>query len=180
MAPDAPLIGGTDILLFRELYVRLSQDVETCFKYIEPTEENMGVYSFELYRLHLEICAAIDSLLHSWYLAKTGHKERNFLDYYPILWEPELNMKENTGRGDLVLRRNSEVRIRPLESWSKEAAPSWWGDHNETKHELSRSTFSRGNLGNVIQSLGALYLLVHDTYTRSTNPVDSRVFVNLI
>lgn len=132
------------------------------------------VYSIGLYRLHIGICTAIDSLLHLWYVKKRGQKETTVEDYYPLFSEPDMDIKVNK---ELKLHRNPEILIRPLSEWTEKKRPSWWTDHNITKHNLDQFTFPKGNLGNVIYSLGAFYLLLNDKGTRGTNPTPTQVFV---
>lgn len=179
MGVKDPAIKMPSLRMFRSLYETFDRDVLSCFRYIEPTKANVEeradmieVYSVELYRLHIDICAAIDSLLHLWYVSKWGQKETTINDYYPLLEELDIQAAR-----ELKLRRNSEIRVKPLVGWTADAVPGWWTDHNKTKHNLDPGVFPKGNLRNVVYSLGAFYLLLNDEGTRGTNPISTQVFI---
>lgn len=180
---EDPVIELPALRMFRLMYRTFEEDVLACFRHIEPTKENVElredmseVYSIELYRLHIDFCSAIDSLLHLWYVKKKGPKETDARDYYPLFSEPDIDIKVNN---ELKLQRNPEISIKPLSDWTEKKRPSWWTDHNITKHNLDQFTFPKGNLGNMIYSLGAFYLLLNDKGTRQSYPVGTQVFIAL-
>jgi hypothetical protein len=168
-------------MLFRSLYRTFDEDVFACFRYIEPSEDLIGskakpsgVYSVELYRLHVDICSTFGSLLNLWFVAKGGKEERPEIgDYFPLL---EQNLPGLSSSQEIALLDHPEIHVWPFRDWTLERPPRWWTDHNKTKHSLAPETFRKGNLDNVVHSLAGLYFLVNDQYTRSTNPTSSRVF----
>jgi hypothetical protein len=173
-----PAEGMPALRTLRSLYNLYEEDVLTCLRFIEPTIQNMRVHSLELYQLHIKICAAITSLFNLWYVQKGWRPKHggnpNITDFYPLLNDSELCIEIQKG---LALSSNTDIIVRPLSEWSEEEnTPSWWKDYNLTKHELNSSSYLQGNLDNVLNSLGAFYLILNDKRTRSTYPVGTRVF----
>ncbi len=163
--------------LFRSLYEILERDVLAAFDYVEPAEENFRTYSVQFYRLHKDLCGGIESLLHSWYGSTGGKEPRPTLrDYYALLNDPGLGFATDRV---LTLRRTPQLTFTPLAGWTATAVPGWWLEHQTTKHRLNESTLPLGNLSNVLNSLAAFYILLHDKETRSTYPVATQVFVPL-
>jgi hypothetical protein len=174
MCVQDPAIEMPALRMFRRLYQGYESEVLVCFRFVEPTEENLPrVHSLEFYQLHLKLCAAVDSLLHLWYTKKVEPKETDATDYFLLFGAPELDVDLTR---TLILLANPKIVIKPFEGWTEKARPEWWKDHNITKHDLNSTTYLKGNLLNVITSLGALYLLLNDKGTRSTYPVATQVF----
>ena len=169
-----PAIEMPALRMFRRLYEDYDSEVLVCFRFVEPTEDNLSrVYSLEFYQLHLKLCAAVDSLLRLWYVKKGGLKKTNVTDYFSLFGESDLDIDTS---GKLALRINHKIEVRPFDGWTERKGPKWWKDYNITKHDLNSSTYLRGNLRNVITSLGAFYLLLNDRGTKGTNPVATQVF----
>ncbi len=162
----------TDVV--RTLFEILDGEVVGAFEYVEPTSDNLRTYSVRFYRLHKDICGGIDSLLHAWYERRAGIESKTTLrDYWLLLSDTTLDFQTQRF---LRVRRNPALELAPFSGWTETTPPSWWTDHTMTKHQLRESTLPLGNLSNVLNSLGAFYVLLHDRETRGTYPIAPQVF----
>lgn len=56
---------------------------------------------------------------------------------------------------------DSNLKMRPFKDWRLDSgivSPKWWSSYNKVKHDRS-DNYSRGNLGNLLYALSALYAL---------------------
>lgn len=161
--------------ILRNLYEAIETDLIDSWRHVEPTDDNLDTYSIQFYRLHQDICRAIDSLcklmLREYQLWPSGKNnyEIRISDYRSLKGKLRFPTEE------LEVRR-SGLKVEPLENWENES-PSWWEDHNELKHRTAEH-FPKANLRNVVMSLGALYyFLNHPKAIERLGPRGTDVFV---
>lgn len=168
-------VPGLGVL--RNIYEAAETDMLATFQYVEPTSDNLSVYSVQLWRLLQDACNGLDSAFNLWYdVLKVGAEEKpTIVDYYPLLGR--LCRDENKA---LSVKRGAGYVIAPFQGWDGERGiPGWWTAHNKTKHGLDRVTFREANLSNALHALGALYLVLNDRYSVAgkRGPMGTRVFV---
>ncbi|MBN1981263.1 MAG: hypothetical protein JW795_07020 [Chitinivibrionales bacterium] len=140
-----------------EYYLTLSKDIENVSRYIELCEDNYSVYSIELTRIMLTICAEIDVVakqLCQKYEPKSKRNADNINCYRDILLKhipkiTEIRVDINRYSLDFV----------PWRSWDSQQNPKWWNSYNKVKHQRHDS-YKEANLGNVLNALAGLCVLV--------------------
>jgi len=165
-------IPGLRVL--RNIYEAAETDMLAAFQYVEPTLDNLNVYSVQFWRLLQDTCNGVDSAFNLWYaVLKVGDREKpNIIDYYPLLGR--LLRDENQA---LSVMRGPGYLVAPFQGWDGDSGiPRWWTAHNSTKHSLDRVTFSAASLSNALHALGALYLILNDRYSVARRPMGTRVF----
>ena len=143
-------------------FVALEQDLETVSRYIEFNEDNFKVYSIELARLLFAAASEVDVIAKL--LCKRFYptaSDENINDYRRVLLTklPEIPTTE-------VFIGRYGLSFKPWDNWSLTTNnnPVWWSDYNKVKHQRD-TYFSRATLKNVINSLGALLILVYCHYS---------------
>jgi hypothetical protein len=141
-------------------YRLLEQDLESCFRFVNPSQEHWNVYSDEFSRIILVAASEIENALRTFALwSQTNPIPSSILKYfecittiYPHFYEMEL-----------VMPRYS-VAIKPWEDWSESAAPDWWTyGYNKIKHD--RLNYPNApTLIRAIKSVGALQVLLLHFY----------------
>ena len=137
-----------------QYYLSFEEDIDRVFRYIEPSEHNFPVYSVELTRLYLAICSEIDVLLKAYCKLLDASSNPSRIDEYA-----KVVLSSNKGLcSETVKFQRFGLLITPFSDWEPGCAPVWWKKHNGVKHDRSVN-FKDANLGNVLNSLAALYLL---------------------
>lgn len=121
---------------------------------------NYNTYSIRYNWLLQSICSEIDSLFKT-IAREVNEKNCNniskyyFLsnDFIPTLFDDELEI------------RLRNITIKPFGKWKSGNNPEWWLAYNGIKHNREQKdmnglhNYKKANLQNVLDSLGALYLL---------------------
>lgn len=137
-----------------QYYLSFEEDIDRLFRYIEPSEYNFSVYSVELTRLYLAICSEIDVLLKAYCkLLDATSNPSKISEYAKIIIPSKKDLCSET-----VNLQRFGLSMRPFSEWQPLSAPAWWKKHNGVKHSRGEN-FKDANLGNVLNSLSALYLL---------------------
>lgn len=137
-----------------QYYLSFEEDIDRLFRYIEPSEHNFPVYSVELTRLYLAICSEIDVLLKAYCKLINASSNPSRIDEYA-----KVVLSSNKGLcSETVKFQRIGLLMTPFSDWEPGSAPVWWKKHNGVKHNRGVN-FKDANLGNVLDSLAALYLL---------------------
>ena len=137
-----------------QYYLSFEEDVDRLFRYIEPSEHNFPVYSVELTRLYLAICSEIDVLLKAYCKLLDASSNPSRIDEYA-----KVVLSSNKGLcSETVKLQRFGLLMTPFSDWESGSTPVWWKKHNGVKHNRGVN-FKDANLGNVLNSLAALYLL---------------------
>jgi len=146
-------------------FLTIDQDLSHISRYIEFSKDNFGVYSIELVRLFLSVCAEIDVVMKI--LCETHCKDQ---------YDKEIKTKRNPNMDVYRLivtnyfKYFSSVSVEipkcsisttPWAEFAKEKNPNWWQEHNKVKHSRN-DNYKKANLGNVINaSAGLLVAIVY-------------------
>ncbi|MFA5348977.1 MAG: hypothetical protein WC309_01235 [Candidatus Paceibacterota bacterium] len=151
----------------------ITEDFKTICKYIDPCDENSCVHSHRLYELFIRTCTEIESNMKA-ILKVNGYKKTdkngktiddnkwNIEDYK--LLEPILKLSDykvsinfwNGGRGGEYGPFNNLAN-------GKTNKLVWYMDYNQVKHNRAER-FNLANLGNVIDSLCGLFVVLFSQY----------------
>lgn len=142
----------TTHLIIRDLY-----DV---FNYIEPSDENLNVYSHRLYELLLRTATEIESNLKGILNCNGYPTSRNMNmkeDYYKINGPTKLHEYK------VVFHRwRNYHEFKPFEVWNSGSFTSlpWYKAYNEVKHNRY-DEFIKANLENVMNAFAGLLCILH-------------------
>ncbi|MFC4348955.1 hypothetical protein ACFO5Q_13965 [Kordiimonas lipolytica] len=145
-------------------FLMLENDLAQIARYIEFHEDNYETYSLELSRLLVSACGEVDAAMKQ-ICSSLGKKlpaNPNIETYREVVSEllPKFASKE-------VSIPRFGLMLTPWSNWldDEPKRPNWWKGHNGIKH--SRHTeFQEGNLKNVLNAMGALYIALACFYSR--------------
>ena len=154
-----------------DYFILLEEDVNRIFHYIEPVEENFNAFGPELAKVYLSICSEIDVAFKD--------LDRLVSSYEDVGWDVVNNIYTSRKmiysrfadqfRNSWIAIDGSEVVINPWSRWwandgeESNDNPEWWISYNDVKHHRLEC-YSKANLGNVLQSLPGLFVLLSCVY----------------
>lgn len=141
-------------------FLSLEKDLQVIGRYIELSDNNFDTYSVEILKLFLASSSEFEVVM------KEIGMKYEFSDISEAKSDKNINIEtlrnliDNTSQLQMV--KNIEITFKhfniyfsPIqEIWNKE---SWWKDYNAVKHNRSLN-YSKANLGNVLKSMGSLFL----------------------
>jgi hypothetical protein len=143
-------------LMYRRLRWLL-KELDSISRYIEIHLDNSNTYSCHKSMLINESCSCIDSIFTYLFPDNKSKNLQNAVKLYDLLKE-----RDNI---DLSLIK---VKILSLEYYpwkttcdeKRDKFYPWWDAHNSLKHKYFNENQSQANLENLLQSIGALYILI--------------------
>jgi hypothetical protein len=140
-----------------ESFKILYQDFEDSFRYVYPHPNHLDVYSLRYYELLLRACTEFESLCKQkvieMKLSPKYPRDMNITDYY-LLADPLKITNYAVG-----YHFEPAYFTVPLNQWKHGHKLPWYQDYNEVKHNRV-TEFKRANLRNVLDAVGALFLLI--------------------
>lgn len=178
-----PFISDTRNVDNMYTYVRafrlLEDDLLKLFTNVEPTNDNLKVYSHRLYELLLRASTefetnAMQILTYNGYRRKKGNL--NIEDYFKINEATKLSDYEVT----CELWHPTKV-FKPFQEWGDSQPLSWYQDYNNVKHNRS-SEFSKASLNNVMNAVTGVLAILYAQfdYFVITGPMASGTWSGLI
>ncbi len=152
--------------------IALEEDLSRVSRYIEFDELNLPTYSIELAHLLLASSSEVDVVLKEMCQTLNPSDEaRNINDYRKSIRNeiPQNLFDRFVNQSVLIPRYNLDYI--PWEKWEKDQNPDWWQSYNAVKHERN-IYFSKANLQNVLNSIGALLIVVFHYYWLLDNNED--------
>lgn len=137
----------------------LSDDFRRLTEFVEPSDDNIHVYSYRIYELLLRACTDFESvckekLIEDGYLKDP--EDMNIYDYKKL----ETTLKLESVEIGLLFWRPNIVYIKPFENWSTNKPPlSWYSAYNTVKHNR-KNKFSFASLNNLRLSLSGLFSIL--------------------
>jgi hypothetical protein len=147
---------------FLQSYEILKRDLQRLFEYIEPCNANCSTYSLRTFELLLRACTEIESNCKQ-VLRANGHKT----DDATIIRFSDLNGPMKLSEYVVCCPAIDFEDFSPFESFGcpvrQDRSPSWYRAYNEAKHDRA-NYFSSASLRNVIESIGAVYVILSAQY----------------
>ncbi len=136
-------------------FLSIEKDVENLSRYIEFSSGNLKTYSIELSHILLSTSSEVDVIMRQLCLLINPSQEAaNINDYRSII---QTNLPGLIGEEVLIPRYG--LSFKPWACWEKEDNPIWWRSYNKVKHQRN-DHFSKANLSNTLNALGALLIAV--------------------
>ena len=137
----------------------IMRDIYDCYNYVEPSDNNLKVYSHRFYELLLRICTEFESNCKGILKANGYNKESYSIDkdYFKINNACLLNEYKV-----IYPRWESDHTFLPFESWSNSTYKplQWYKDYNSVKHNRF-SEFNKASFENVINAFAGLLCIIH-------------------
>lgn len=149
----------------------LQKKIKELFKYIEPSENNIKVYSLILYELLTDVCIEVENNLRG-IMEANGYKSDRFNmseDYF------KLNEVLHLDKYKVKIILKSDIQeICPFENWSSSVySPlEWYKAYNDVKHNRSEN-IEKANLIHLLQAFAGLYILLYSQFYEYANCVSS-------
>jgi hypothetical protein len=167
---EGSYLGSLDII---------SRDFERITEYIEPTEDNIHIYSHRLFELLLRACTEFESVCKDVLVSRgstTDPSDMSINDYKTL--EAEFNI--DPVLVGIRIWRPSTKYVQPFKAWATSQPPlSWYSSYNKVKHNRN-TEFKKANLENVCSAVSGLFaLLAHiDVITMNQHGMVSKPCMN--
>lgn len=137
----------------------LELDLKRIFEFIEPTDDNLSVYSHRLYELLLRACTEFEAsakaiLIVNGYSKKNGNF--NIEDYFLLDKATKLSEYKIT----LNIWNSISKEMQPFIKWADIHSLDWYSDYNTVKHNRF-GEFRKASLNNVINSIAGVYAILY-------------------
>lgn len=136
----------------------LEYDLKQIFQFIEPHDENLGVFSNRLYELLLRACTEFEANAKAILIANGYIPKGNFeiKDYRKLNNATKLSEYEVT----IHYWNPSPKVLIPFSSWKHTHCLKWFQAYNDVKHNRL-SQFNNASLDNVINALAGVYTILY-------------------
>jgi hypothetical protein len=140
--------------IYWNYFISIEDDLYRLSRFIEFDQRNENVFSIELVRLLISSSSEFEVVAKELCDIKDPSKttnnindiRNNLLMFYPDISDLEI----------IVPRFG--VNYKPLINWKTNKNCDWWTSYNSVKHQRN-SKYENANLKNVINSIGALYII---------------------
>lgn len=176
-------ITGNNLNLneFISQYWRYYMDIEnqtvSIRRYISFSQKNMKSFSIEMLKILQITCSEVDVFAKQ--IAIENSPENAIEERATIsTWGPAVYSAFPSVDTVQIKVLNSNINLQPWKNWrykfkednkaiyqEKCGSPKWWNAYNEVKHrrafedECGIFNYEKANLGNLLNSLGALYII---------------------
>lgn len=143
-------------------YLYLEKMIIESKTYVEINHDNYSVYSVFYHRAIISIGCELDTFFKA-FCGFDLDDNKCISDYARAILSDELY--SNIVNETITLRESREI-IKPFENWNAKKAKkslTWWEAFDSLKHGR-KANMKEANLENVINILGALYLLESKAY----------------
>ena len=148
---------ATDANHLIRAYYLLENDLLRIFDFIEPANNNLTVYSHQLYQLLLRACTEVETNAKAILTANGYTKSGNMAmpDYSKI--ESACRLSEYVVT--LPVLSGTKNRWQPFLNWRSSQPLEWYQAYNSVKHNRFEN-FQSANLGNVLDAVAAVFILL--------------------
>ncbi|MGK5087012.1 hypothetical protein WDW86_05595 [Bdellovibrionota bacterium FG-2] len=145
-------------------YELLKSDLREIFTYIEPSEVNLNTYSHRTFELLIRACTEVES--HCKFVMQSNGYVFNKREGNIVLYS-ELERIAKLSEYEVLSYGFAFPPFRPFKTFSNIEAnlrsPNWYKAYNLAKHSRL-DNFCRATLGNLIEAVGAVYVLLVAQY----------------
>ncbi|MBC8394738.1 MAG: hypothetical protein ISS57_08750 [Anaerolineales bacterium] len=166
-------------------FIIIQSDLQRLFEFIEPSDQNLIVYSYRIHELFMRTCMEVEANfkailreniynpidkkgkvrpekrwnIHDYRKVNSTHHLSAYKVYVPI-WDGESSIFE------------------PFKQWADSTELSWYQAYNKSKHDR-RNEFKEANLENLLSSFAGLLVLLSSQFrTEDFSPGSSSISGN--
>ncbi|OGP51026.1 MAG: hypothetical protein A2Y79_00305 [Deltaproteobacteria bacterium RBG_13_43_22] len=138
-------------LIHWSYFLALEEDFLRLGRFVEFNSKNFATFSLEMAHLLLAASSETDVVLKMLckLFAPDAQNEANYRATIPQNISDFTKLKVDMPR--------YELSFQPWQPWDSNQTPDWWTAYNKVKHERD-SYYEKANLGNVLQSMAALFV----------------------
>jgi hypothetical protein len=140
-------------------FLTLDADTARLSRYIEFAEDNFKAYSVEMARILLAAASEVDVVAKLLCKSVNPKSKADNINEYRVEIAPAfprlVTMTIDIPRYALT--------FHPWDNWREDKNPDWWSAYNDVKHERD-AYFTRANLANALNSVGALLAMLLHLY----------------
>jgi hypothetical protein len=148
------MITYTNKNIYWNYFISIEEDLYKLSRYIEFDQNNEKVFSIELVRLLISSSSEFEVVAKELCNIKDQNKpvinidkiRQNIMIFLPDIYDLEI----------IVPRFG--LNYKPLENWNNNKNCDWWKSYNSVKHQRNNN-YEKANLKNVINAIGALYII---------------------
>ncbi|RJE46553.1 MULTISPECIES: hypothetical protein [unclassified Dehalobacter] len=157
---EDPRYANDRISLCRGYYLIIN-DLKKIFEYVEPSEENLNVYSHRIYELFLRTSTEFEANCKG-ILLSNGYNQRNLniIDYFNI--EKCSKLSEYSVKLDIW--RSGKKIFEPFKEWKNGYSLKWYQKYNNVKHDR-HNNFKDATLGNLLESMAGLLCILYSQFS---------------
>lgn len=147
------------------------------FKYVDLTENNFNTNSSKFLKLILQIGSEVDICLNLYCNMFKKGNYKSIKQYSKVLVDKDFEFKE-----EKILIKNYDMEFQPWEGlFIQPINVKWWKIYNKIKHNrtgyltingITKKTYLYATLENVLISLGALYIVLMNIFSKIKNNRD--------
>ncbi len=141
-----------DTLNHWRYFLSLEREFCDALRYVEFTEQQQAVYSFEFARLLLITCSELDVVFKVVCDRVAPTSPAKCIGQYFTCLDAKYNLAIESIR---IARYSREVA--PFEYWDKDTPPAWWTAQNKVKHRRHEH-FDQATVGNTLLALCGLFV----------------------
>ena len=135
-------------------YILIEEDLYKLSRFIEFDQKNENVFSIELVRLLISSSSEFEVVAKELCKIKDPNKNirniNDIRDNLVLLFNDIYNL-------EIIIPRFG-LKNKPLINWKNNINCDWWTSYNSVKHQRNNK-YENANLKNVINSIGALYII---------------------
>ncbi len=137
----------------------LYDDLEDSFRFVNPTEAHLTVYSLRFYELLIRASTEFESIckdkIEEYTLSTKKREDLNIKDYHLL----NAHQENKPSRISIGYIFSEPLFVKPLENWSTSHSLDWYQDYNSVKHNRVKD-FHLASLQNVLKSIAALFIII--------------------
>ncbi len=133
-------------------FLSLEREFTECLRYVEFTDAQRHVYSFEFARLLLLSCAELDVLFKVICNHIDAASTADGIGQYFSCIDKKYNMP-----AEEVRVSRFSLALLPFQEWTRDTPPSWWTAHNKVKHRRHES-FHMASAINALEAIAGLFV----------------------
>ena len=158
-------------------FIMIQNDLQKLFEYIEPSDQNLAVYSYRIHELLMRTCIEAEANFKAILRENTynptnrngdsrSEKKWNIHDYRKVNKTHHLS----TYRVYLPLWDGEKSVFEPFGHWENSTELPWYQAYNKSKHDR-KNKFKEANLENLLNSITGLLVLLSSQFgTKDFSP----------
>jgi hypothetical protein len=141
-------------------YEILKRDLKQLFEYIEPCQSNLFTFSHRTFELLVRACIEVEALCKMVFAKNNVTLNRSNSN---IIRYSDLNAAMRLSEYEILSYGFHHPPFAPFQAFANPVksarSPAWYRAYNNVKHNRT-DNFSDASIGNVIQAVGGVYVLL--------------------
>jgi hypothetical protein len=152
---------------FKRAFQIIDNDIQDIFTYIEPSDLNLGTFSYRILGIFTRICVEIEANFKA-ILRENGYSKPgnwNIKDYCKVNKSHYLSHYE----AKIPTWDGSDESFKPFAPWAQGESLPWYQIYNQAKHDRHEN-FRNVNFRHLVESYCALAILIYAQFRSASSP----------